>query len=485
MVDGEEDLRFRFLRHVNSTLVGIAFLALPLFPADSTNTPQQTRVISTYGRLPPAFEANIGQFDSNVRFAARNDGHAVLLKAGEAVITLSRKPKGGMNAVRMKFLGTKASSQMIGEEELPGKSNYFTGADPRNWYTNIPTYARVRQRGLYAGVDLVYRSTNRQIEYDLVLAPGSHPETIRLAVDGLRNLAINAEGDLILRTRSGIIRQRKPFAYQEIGSRKQPVPCRYALKGRRLVGFVVGDYDITKPLIIDPVLNYSTFLGGAGNDSANGIAVDAEGNAYVLGGSDAGLGYPPTAGSLQSGIFVTKFNSDGTAVLYSTFIGQVSSSAGGIAVDSGGNAYITGSAYAGFPLVNPIQTYVGGLGCGSLGNSICPDAFVAKLNATGSAFIYSTYFGGVGNDVARSIVVDPDGNAYITGNTKAKDFPTTSGAFQRVSTSSPSTVFGDAFVSKISAAGSALVYSLILAAPATHTAPLDTVSLWILQATPM
>lgn len=163
MADGEEDLRLRSLRHVSSTLLGIASLALPLFPADSTNTPQQTRVLSTYGRLPLAFEANHGQVDPNVKFVAHGAGYAVLLKTREIVVTPPGVSTGAGGAVRMRFLGTNSSSEVIGEEELPGKSNYFVGENPRNWHTNIPTFARLRYRGLYAGIDLVYRGTEPPI----------------------------------------------------------------------------------------------------------------------------------------------------------------------------------------------------------------------------------------------------------------------------------------------------------------------------------
>lgn len=291
-------------------------------------------------------------------------------------------------------------------------------------------------RGLTSSIE----ARNRQLEYDLVVAAHSHPETIRLSIGGVQKLSTDTDGDLILRTRSGAIRQRKPFAYQELGSMKQPVPCRYALMGRHQVGFVVGNYDINRPLIIDPVLDYSI----VGEVAGGVVAADASGNAYIFSGST-----------------VNKLNAQGTALVYSTSVGPLRSG-GGIAVDSSGNAHITGAAYSGFPLVNPLRTYIGGLGCGSHGNDICPDAIVAKLNSTGSALIYSTYLGGTGNDEGNSIAVDSQGNAYVTGYTTSADFPLAhpipkAFAGQEVDYQHPK-----AFVAEINAPGSALLFSTYL-----------------------
>ena len=365
--------------------------------------------------------------------------------------------------VRLGLVGANPDPEMVGLEPLSGKVNYLTGKDPQRWRTGIPTYAKVRYRDVYPGVDVVYYGAQRQLEYDFVVAPGADPARIRLAVTGAEALNIDATGDLVLRTAGGALRLHKPLIYQETGGARKEIAGGYVLLGKDRVGFRVAAYDTETPLVIDPVLSYSTFLGGASivcdetgctnnnTDYGVGIAVDSAGNAYVTGftfSSDF-----PTANALQPALrgttsaFVAKLNPEGSALVYSTYLGGSNSDSGsGIAVDSAGNAYVTGTTSSpDFPTVNAFQPALRGTA----------DAFVAKLNPAGSALVYSTYLGGSNSDSGSGIAVDNAGNAYVTGSTYSADFPTAN-AFQPALNGA-----SDAFVTKLDAAG-ALVYSTYL-----------------------
>ena len=383
--------------------------------------------------------------------------------------------------LRMKLVGANPSAQVTGLDELPGKSNYFIGNDPKKWRTNVPTYAKVRYENVYPGIDLLYYGNQRQLEYDFVVSPGADPRTIRLAFpsrdrEGAGALRIDDQGDLLLGAEGSELRLHKPVVYQEINGERQSISGKFVIQKDHQVGFEVARYDASKPLIIDPVLVYSTYLGGSGDDRGSGIAVDSSGNAYVT-GLTLSSNFPTTSGAFQTsgvGCFVTKFNPAGTALAYSTLINNGECLA--IAVDSAGNAYVTGDTQStNFPTANAFQAVYGGGTCGFPGVSYpCPDAFVTKLNATGSALVYSTYLGGSGEDYGGSgqdyglgIAVDSSGNAYVTGYTSSTNFPTKN-AFQAAFTavncppgSDPYPCF-NAFVTKLNAAGSALVYSTYL-----------------------
>jgi PKD repeat protein len=436
-------------------------------------------VLKTYGRLPLQFEANLGQTESNVKFLARGPGYTVFLTPSEAVLVLrsaepneethapvlpgldrrpprqrERKtsPERDATVVRLGLVGANPNPEVAGLEPLLGKVNYFRGNDPRKWLTGIPTYTKVRYRDVYAGVDVVYYGAQRQLEYDFVVAPGADPTRIRLAVTGAEALGVDGAGDLLLKTATGALRLHKPLIYQEGDAGRQEIAGGYVLLGKDRVGFRVAAYDAGRPLVIDPVLSYSTYLGGICGDAGYGIAVDSAGDIYVTGqtcSSDF-----PSVNALQptwrgADVFVAKINAAGSAFVYSTYLGGSSEDAGrSIAVDSVGNAYVSGHTYSSdFPTVNALQSTRGG-----------PyDGFVAKINAAGSALVYSTYLGGNDHDSTLGIAVDSAGNAYVTGYTFSPDFPTVN-ALQPTKPA----VFGpDAFVAKISAAGS-LVYSTYL-----------------------
>ena len=272
--------------------------------ADHAVTPDlaaSAQVRERYGNLPLSFEANHGQSDSRVKFLSRGSGYSLFLTSNEAVLVLSqseadesRKASPVAHAavrarprksavVRMTLLNANPKSQATGHDALPGKSNYFIGNDPAKWRTNIPNYAKVKYEGVYPGVDLVYYGNQGQLEYDFVVAPGADPRLVTLAFEGAREVHIDARGELVLGVEGGEVRQHKPVVYQEVAGVKQEVAGRYVMKGKRQVGFRVAAYDPSRPLIIDPVLVYSTYLGGSAFDVGNAIAVDGAGNAYVTG----------------------------------------------------------------------------------------------------------------------------------------------------------------------------------------------------------
>ncbi len=401
------------------------------------------------GKLPLAFEANQGQVDEPVRFLARGPGYTVFLTQTETVLSLR-----GATVVRMRLLRANPDPDLFGVSPQPAKSNYFLGNDPRRWHTGIPNYARVRVEDVYPGIDLIYRGSQRQLEYDFVIAPGADPDRIRLAFQGADAITLGAQGELILRTPSGDLVQHAPVIYQEMGERRQRVEGRFVLGARREVGFEIGRYDRSRPLIIDPVLSYSTFLGGAGGDDARGIAVDGAGNAYVV-GITLSTAFPESIQPDNAGredVFVTKINAAGTAILYSTFLGGSEVDFGfGIAVDGAGNAYVTGStASTTFPGVGggSIQPSFGGL----------RDAFVTKIDPTGTAILYSTYLGGSGADGAFGIAINGAGSAYVTGWTTSTSFPGVGGGSIQPAPGGN----GDAFVTKIDPTGNAIAWSTFL-----------------------
>src|SRR5437762_2572310 len=435
----------------------------------------EARVSQSYGKLPLHFEANQGQTHQDVRFLARGAGYSLYLTAGEAVLVLTKpnpdatQARGTPVVVRMSVVGAAPKPLVSGLDELPGKANYLIG-NPAKWRTNVPTYAKVHYRAVYPGIDLVYYGNQRQLEYDFVVAPGADPNRIVLGFQGAERLEINAEGELVLHAAGEVIRQRVPVIYQEINGVRTKIEGRYVLKDAHRVGFQVAAYDPSRPLVIDPTLVYATYLGGSGGEAGGGIAVDAAGAAYVT-GTTGSTDFPTTPGAIQTtyggggtfplregDAFVTKLNAAGTALVYSTYLGGSSKDvASGIAVDAAGAAYVTGyTASTDFTAgcTDPCTVLNGTL-------NFAFDAFVTKLNPTGTALVYSTYLGGSSGDVSYGIAVDAAGAAYVTGFTGSRDF--TAGC------TAPCTVlngslggFRDAFVTKINAAGTALVYSTYL-----------------------
>jgi hypothetical protein len=447
------------------------FTAFASFAA-SALAASDARISESYGKLPLHFEANQGQAHEDVRFLARGHGYGLYLTAGEAVLVLTRsdakrdaQPQAKPAALRMSLVGAARKPLLSGRDELPGKANYFIGKDQSKWRTNVPTYAKVRYRGVYPGIDLLYYGNQRQLEYDFVVAPGADPKKIVLGFKGADKLEIDAQGELVLHVGGSEIRQHKPVVYQEIGGVRREIDGGYVLKGAKRVGFQLAAYDRNRPLIIDPVvLSHSTYLGGSRNERGSGIAVDANGNAYVTGGTTSN-NFPTEFGGLQRACagtfcgggeaFVTKLNPTGSALIYSTYLGGTGQDMGGfsIAVDLAGNAYVTGSTESGdFPTtVGAYQRVQRGF----------TNAFITKLNPTGSALIYSTLLGGDNFNSGSGIAVDAAGSAYVTGRTSSNIFPTTAGAFQ-MTFAGGGFFAGDAFVTKLDPAGSTPIYSTYL-----------------------
>jgi hypothetical protein len=440
-------------------------------------------VSMAYSKLPLSFEANHGQTDPRVKFISHGSGYSLFLTANEAVLTLKKGADertrdsisiphpSSSSMLRMRLAGANDAPPVSQSDQLPGKVNYFIGSDPEKWQTEIPTYARVLYKSVYPGIDLAYYGNQRQLEYDFIVAPGADPQNIRFAYDGADKIEVVANGDLLLHTTGGMVRQHKPVVYQEAEGVRQEISSAYVLKGEQEIGFQLGAYDASQPLVIDPVLSYSTFFGGSGSDTLGAIALDAAGNIYVVGDSSSD-DFPITPHAFQQVIggtggfgdlTVTKLNSTGKAIVYSTFIGgNGDDTATSIAVDKAGNALVTG--YTGpsngstdFPTTpNALRRTKTGFA----------DGLVIKLSATGNRLLYSTYLGGTltasnstnVDNYVYGVAVDPSNNFYVTGSTRAKNFPTTSGAFHKTFGGGPA---NDAFVTKFTPAA-ALSYSTYL-----------------------
>lgn len=369
---------------------------------------------------PIVFEVNEGQADPRIKFLSRAAGRALYLTGNGAVVVL-RSPHAGRDkapetVVQMTLEGANPHPQITGSEKLPGRVNYFIGNDRKEWRTNVSTYRKVRYSQIYPGIDALYYGNPEDLEYDFIVAPGADPEQIRLNVGGTRKTYIDDKGDVILRTDAGDVRLQHPTIYQETGGKKHEIAGGYALEAGTL-RFRVASYDHRKPLVIDPVLAYSTYLGGNDTDEGQAVAVDKDGNVYVAGlthsanfpisGSAAVPAFPGFPGALSA--FVTKLNPTTGALIYSTYIGgDNDTSAWALAVDASGNAYVTGGTIAmNFPTQNPVQAQYAG----------SADVFLSKLNADGSGLLYSTYFGGFSADYGYGIAVDGSGLVYITGST--------------------------------------------------------------------
>lgn len=452
--------------------------AQPALPAhgDQSNS---AMINEAYGKLPLSFEANEGQFDSQVQFVSRGGGDTTYLTSTAAILRLAdtqgsespapsagiitpdrqRLAKTGTDSatLRMRLVGANRSAQVTRLDELPGKSNYFIGNDPAKWRVNVPTYAKVKYDQVYRGIDLVYYGNQQQLEYDLIVAPGADPRNIRLAFEGAGDPSIDRNGDLRFDSSVRAISLHRPVVYQDKGGVRKQIAAGYRAMRNGEYRFEIGRYDKRRPLVIDPQLSYSTLLGGSRSETGNSIAVDSSGNAYVA-------GYTPStdfpiAGAFQQTLngtydaFVTKLNPTGTALVYSTFLGgSANDLASRIALDSAGNAYIVGATRSSnFPLMSPIQATFGGGGDPSGFNG---DAFVTKLGASGSTLVYSTYLGGSSTEFGNGIAVDSQGSAYVTGSTSSINFPLAK-PFQP--TRNPTSI--DAFVSKLNPGGTALVYS--------------------------
>ena len=483
------------------------------FPtAKPRSTAQWARL---YAALPLSFEANKGQTDPSVNFLSRGQGYTLFLTGGEAVLTLrkpsvvkgqssvadngfpsgvsgrvpvttgaaqgttSNEPRTNDAVLRMQLVGANPTAKVTCAEELPGRVNYFIGNVPSNWRKNIPTYAKVKYEGVYPGVDLVYYGTQGgELEYDFVVAPDGDPQLIALGIEaeGHAPLRINSQGDLVVALPGGDVQLHKPLVYQtepvsgqptQDHVRRTPIEGRYALDAQNHVRFALGPYDHSQPLVIDPVMVYATYIGGNGGDVGYAIQVDSVFDAYIAGGTNS-TNFP-TAGTPYQGAsrgngdcFITKINSGGTQLIFSTYLGGSGTDAATALVLFNGSPFVTGyTSSADFPTkspisgTNPFQLTYGG-------NT---DAFVAELNTTGNILEYSTYLGGSGADYGQGIAVDSSGDAYVTGSTQSANFPVVAGGYQSTLNGSQ-----NAFVTKVNFTGTALLYSTFLGGSSADTA---------------
>jgi uncharacterized protein (TIGR03437 family) len=500
---------------MNSRLLR-AVSALAVFPILAA-TPKHTAAEFIHGSKSLSFEPNRGQTAKEVRFVSHGKRSSLFLTPRKAVFSLLRDEQ--RLALEMRFKGANPNPMIEGAGQLPGTVNYFFGSDPAKWTAAVPRFNRVLYRSVYSGIDLAYYGNDRQLEYDFIVSPGADPRAIRLEFAGQDKARIDSAGDLVLMAGGHELRQHKPVVYQERNGRRETVEGRYALNGNT-VSFEVGPYDRGRALVIDPLLGYSSFLGGNNEDDAPAVATDPACNVYVTGGSMS-ADFPISPGTYPAKrssatirtVYVTKIDPDSETLLYSAFLGAGSSS--GIAVDAAGNAYITGASNIDFPATYDPK---GGTGSGAFVAKLSPDGakliysvllrggtvtnaitldgkgaayiggtvnnsktflttagviqptfpgtasstgFVAKINPDGQSFGYATYFGSPGtgsNVVINALAVDSSGNAYITGNTRATDLPVTSNA--------PQPKIGgavdDAFVFKLNPAASSILFGTYL-----------------------
>jgi hypothetical protein len=451
-----------------------AFLAVGL-PAGESSTDTldlsatESSILEAYGKLPLLFIENQGQVDETVRYYVKASGQTVYFTEENIVFDLVRS--GGVEAdgtadrlvFSIDFLGANSQAAIEGCDKDSAVVNYFIGNDPAKWYANVPTYRELVYRDIYPNIDLRLYGNGGMLRYDFAVNPGATPEAIALAYTGIDSLAV-VDGDLIIGTALGDIVQSQPYIYQQIGDEVVEGEGGFRLGSDNTYGFHVPAYNDHYPLIIDPMLlHYSTYLGGEGNDRGYGIAVDSNFNAYVIGSTES-TNFP-TQSALQVdevGIdaFVTKLSRNGDSLVYSTYLGGDGYEVGrDIAVDSEGNAYVTGYTWpsAGWPPGIPgFPTTPGAFEIYWQGGY---DAFVTKLSRNGSSLVYSTYLGGEGDDYGLGIALDEYGFAYITGTTDSSypGFPTTHRGFQTENAGGY-----DAFVTKLSWDGSSLLYSTYL-----------------------
>ncbi|HEU0184682.1 MAG TPA: SBBP repeat-containing protein, partial [Blastocatellia bacterium] len=401
----------------------------------------RANIEQSYGKLPMRFEANEGQTDPRVKFIARGAGYSVFLTGDEAALRLYRRELGNGEiagrrtaetpvesmTLRMKLASSNSSNRVSGIGKLNSSSNYFTGNDPAAWRRGVSNYSKVKYESVYPGIDLVWYGNQRLLEHDFLVAPGADPCQIKLSFSGMDKMSIDGEGALALRAGGEDLRLLKPLAWQESNGDRRTVNCDYRIGDMNQVEFRLGEYDTTLPLVIDPVLVYSTYIGGIGADTGSDIAVDGEGSAYIC-GSTSSADFPgpspiqPVKGA-SSEAFVLKINPAGSAIVFGAWIGgNGSDSAATVSVDQGGNIYLAGSTSSSdFPLQNPLQSSIRGP----------QDAFAVKIDSSGSTLLYSTYIGGTGADRVTDLAIDGAGNLHLTGATDSVDFPIVN-AFQTV-----------------------------------------------------
>ncbi len=435
------------------TLVGAVVLAL-LVPAGARAAAAMTRTATPERlALPLSFEENSGQADPSVRFVARGDGFALGL-TGAGPVLLVRGAERERSAVAIRFAAAAPDPELEGQGLLPGVSHYYLGNDPGRWIESTRHYQRVRYRDVYPGVDVVFYARGRVLEYDFHVEPGVKPATIGLEISGADDVRLDAAGDVVLALGGRQLVLHRPTTYQRVGRRRLPVETRYRLEAPRLVRLDVGAYDPARPLVIDPVLSYVTYLGGTLGERVGDLTVDPGGNVYVTGYTFS-LDFPAAPGTLPAGgsdIFVARLNSAGSALVFSTFLGgSGNENDGRIALDPNGGIYVSGvTGSSNFPVLNAAQPAL----AGSL------DFTVTKLGPSGT-LLYSTYLGGSSLELfADGMAVDAMGAAYVCGQTVSTNFPVTPAAWdERCGNTGTCDGGFDGVVAKIAPDGQAIEYA--------------------------
>lgn len=512
--------------------------------ATTPNSTTAAKLAEEYGRLRLAFDKNLGQTDSRVRFLARGQGYEMFLTPAEAVLALHSAPsasparrsadrKGAVVApgsqaratsvfvIRMQLEGANPSAKIDGLDQLARTSSYFIGSDPKNWHTNVPSYARVEYRDVYPGVDLMFYGNQQRLEYDYVVNPGASPKSIALNIEGARKMKVDSHGNLVMSLPKGSVELQKPLVYQDVAGKRQVIGAQYALKENH-VSFAVAKYDDSKPLIIDPVLVYSTYLGQSPAPTAStastigdigyGVAVDASGDAYVTGqtydasfplssGTTGGVTTAPAGVATNGAVFISEINPAGTTELAFTYISGNGGELGlGISLDASDNVYITGQTFStNYPTTSSNQVSTPPSSLSSPPTPPTPgNAFVSKLNSSLSTLLYSSYIGngsntdyggavaagcglsGVGITVygcnlANAASLTANGLVYVTGATvtgagTSPGFPITANAYDGTLNTNGN---GNAFLTVINTTAAngtaALVYSTYIGGNGDYT----------------
>lgn len=454
---------------VSRILLLASALSTALLCSAQTGSPRQAflpkPVQSPLGSSPLTFELNRGQLNKQVKFLSRGSGYNAFLTTDGMTVALrpsnvelsSGAKQSTRRLVQFRLTGAAKNPAVVGEDQQPGVVNYFIGNQRTKWKTNIPTYGKVRYKNIYRGIDLVYYGNHRQLEYDFQISPGANPDNIEFEIQGANRIELDSESNLVLYAGAARLAFQTPSIYEVAGTSRTNLQGRYVIRDANHVAFQVAQHDASKALVIDPVLVYSTYLGGSGDDEARAVGVDASGSVYLAGYTDS-VDFPlTTAGSLPAGaphVYVAKLDPSGSHLIYVDYLGGNGQDYGyALAMNASNEVFVTGSTNSSnFPVVNGYQsTYPGSF-----------NSFVTHISADGSTVLYSTYLGGNGSDIPAGIALDGNNDLIVAGYTSSTNFPV-SNAYQSTVSPNAGGFYGNyGFLTKFSPDGSSLVYSTYL-----------------------